>query len=861
VRIFISYRHADTEAEAGRLKQSLAQHLPADDIFLDTSSLKPGEIWPDALDRHLDDAVVVLVLIGPKWLGAHDTDGRRRLDLHDDWVRTEISRALDAGKEVVPVLIRTDSMPTQAQLPPSLSRVPARQAVELRARAWDRDVENLVGRLHATIQGPGGSHRPATRQGTTQGARERGWRAGAPLRRPEPFIGRDTEVADTVRLLRDASGRSVAILGPPGIGKSALCLATLDEPDTARYFGSRRWFVRCDGTTDADTLLAAIAAELGITATGVPLLPPLIEFLASGPALLALDNLESPLARAEAGPDVEDLLGSLARPGVVILATIRAGQVPLRRSWHPPITLQRLGKGYAEALFHEITFARFTADPDLDTLLGKADRVPLAVELLGYVAQTEAHLAGLVRRYEAESVKMLERHGGRTSATSVSVSVEVSLQDPRMTPHALRLLCMLSRLPDGVAHSQLEALLPDVGLRSASDLKSLALASEKSGRLRTLGPVRDYIRDHFVPRATDPESADSSQPPPSLIAADLRRLATHYCAIAVAQGERIFTTDGHAATLVLTREVGNLTSSISLALEHDLVDQAVAAAQGLAKCMQLTGPKVEGLLEKALADVQALGSTRPRVSSLRQAELAESLALVKSRTYRDREARDLFEYARGEYRQVAAVPGAEAREAREREASCLRNLAELDRNRFGDPRSAESNYRAAQRIFRELDGGTTGASWAGQAGCLWGRAELARTRPSDYVDDASRLEKARRLLRRAERLFHRVGDAAGEGNCHWAMGEVARQRSDSDTATACFADALRLYRSVDFALGEAHAWRSLGLLERERGNAHESRELLERALELFTLVGDREGRKECLRELGEAAPDDPGVLR
>ena len=47
------------------------------------------------------------------------------------------------------------------------------------------------------------------------------------------------------------------------MGKSTVCLVALHAAPVAERFGSRRWFVRCDGVTDAATLLNLVATQLG----------------------------------------------------------------------------------------------------------------------------------------------------------------------------------------------------------------------------------------------------------------------------------------------------------------------------------------------------------------------------------------------------------------------------------------------------------------------------------------------------------------------------------------------------------------------------------------------------------------------
>lgn len=53
----------------------------------------------------MNQATVVLALIGSSWLRSADEYGRRRLDISDDWVRNELLAAIDSGKSVIPILL------------------------------------------------------------------------------------------------------------------------------------------------------------------------------------------------------------------------------------------------------------------------------------------------------------------------------------------------------------------------------------------------------------------------------------------------------------------------------------------------------------------------------------------------------------------------------------------------------------------------------------------------------------------------------------------------------------------------------------------------------------------------------------
>jgi hypothetical protein len=77
---------------------------------LDRTSLRA---WTEKSD-------VLLVLIGPNWLRAVNSNGARRIDRPDDKVRVQVEVALAAGLPVVPILLDDVTMPKQSKLPVTL---------------------------------------------------------------------------------------------------------------------------------------------------------------------------------------------------------------------------------------------------------------------------------------------------------------------------------------------------------------------------------------------------------------------------------------------------------------------------------------------------------------------------------------------------------------------------------------------------------------------------------------------------------------------------------------------------------------------------------------------------------------------
>jgi hypothetical protein len=159
MRIFLSYRREDAAAWAGRLHDSLADHLGERNIFQDVVAIRPGEDFTGAIDRALDESDAALAVIGPRWLTVAGADGTPRLAESDDYVRAELLAALAHDLPVVPVLVGGATMPTAADLPAELAPLVLRQAVVLRDAAWHQDVDGLVRGLRGEQPAPVGRRR------------------------------------------------------------------------------------------------------------------------------------------------------------------------------------------------------------------------------------------------------------------------------------------------------------------------------------------------------------------------------------------------------------------------------------------------------------------------------------------------------------------------------------------------------------------------------------------------------------------------------------------------------------------------------------------------------------------------------
>jgi predicted ATPase len=155
---------------------------------------------------------------------------------------------------------------------------------------------------------------------------------------PNRFIGREREIADLRRMLRQA--RALTLCGPGGIGKTRLALRIL--AGAAEEYPDGTFLVELADLRQPDLVVSRVAAALGVSEeAGRPLADTLADALRPRRLVLALDNCEHLIeACAEV---VGRLLAS--SPGLRLLNTSRE---PLRIAaetvWQvPPLSVAPAG--------------------------------------------------------------------------------------------------------------------------------------------------------------------------------------------------------------------------------------------------------------------------------------------------------------------------------------------------------------------------------------------------------------------------------------------------------------------------------------------------------------------------------------
>lgn len=149
--VFINYRKGPREDRMhvlaiAAVHERLARHFGSDKVFFDTRSMGPGERYPNALRARLSGADVLIAMIHPDW----QAQLRAQKEAPVDWVRYEISAAIEAGIAVLPVLLNDTGLPPPDSLG-SVRELALRQVCRISWRTFERDMVYLIRALETMV--------------------------------------------------------------------------------------------------------------------------------------------------------------------------------------------------------------------------------------------------------------------------------------------------------------------------------------------------------------------------------------------------------------------------------------------------------------------------------------------------------------------------------------------------------------------------------------------------------------------------------------------------------------------------------------------------------------------------------------
>ena len=116
-------------------------------------------------------------------------------------------------------------------------------------------------------------------------------------------------------------------------------------------------------------------------------------------------------------------------------------------------------------------------------------------------------------------------------------------------------------------------------------------------------------------------------------------------------------------------------------------------------------------------------------------------------------------------------------------------------------------------------------------------------------------EQAVAYFEQSRGLFREVGDRYSEAKALGNMGNTARERGDLSAAREYRQESLRTFREIGARQDEATALAELGLFAREQGDEETALSRLTESLRLFRTVGDARGEAKSLNDIGEVWRD------
>jgi hypothetical protein len=181
---------------------------------------------------------------------------------------------------------------------------------------------------------------------------------------------------------------------------------------------------------------------------------------------------------------------------------MRGAERPANVRWTHPFLepLKPLGQNAARQTFLDIA-DDIHETQDIDKILLLTDNMPLAIDLIAHLADSEG-IPNVLNRWETQRTSILSE--GHDATSNLELSISFSISGPRMKsfPQALDLLSLLSILPDGLSDVELlqsEFPLENI-LTCKSTLLSTALAyTDGQKRLKALVPVREYVQKTYPP--------------------------------------------------------------------------------------------------------------------------------------------------------------------------------------------------------------------------------------------------------------------------------------------------------------------------------------------------------------------------
>jgi predicted ATPase len=619
------------------------------------------------------------------------------------------------------------------------------------------------------------------------------------------LIGREAELALLTDRLRDR--RLVTLVGPGGIGKTALARAAVDrcEPD----FGEGARIVDLTRVESAAGVRESLAAQLGYASFGA-----LIDSPGDHPVLVMVDNCEHVIDAASDA--IERLLDACRMP--TVLATSRAALDLPGETVLPvgPLELPPVGVTDAPAVRLFVERARDAggepvAGEAVAELCRRLDGVPLAIELAA--ARVRAMTAAEILDRLGAGLGVLDRPRRRGARRHQSLQAAMSWSYDLLDDTERVLFDRLSAFAGPFTAADAHAVAGDPGATPSMTqdvLERLVAASmvvaDTAGQVawyRELDTLRAFARDRLAARG----ERDAVH----------ARLVDHVVdrvAGIVERGAATWDPDALAELVALYDTVGTV---LRWCIDHDATpDRALLLTAALWGVVHQAHTEETGALAEAVV---------ARWTDAEHPLRADALATAATCRYMLGDTAGAVALARDGLATAEASPYAPA--------TLRRAIAQALR--------AEGDTEGALAWFAE-------ASAAARERGLTALAVEADTDRAQVRADLGDLDAALALVQQARAEAEAAGAPVATAWARAVEGSILL-RVDVDRAEAMLGEALDACRALRYAGGLSVAQRSLGLAALRRGD------LPAAAARLLELLDDllRRGSTYELRAVFDAA--------
>ena len=609
---------------------------------------------------------------------------------------------------------------------------------------------------------------------------------------PFPLLGRTADLSHLHHLLRQPDCRALVLLGPAGVGKSALAQQLAHQPPLGR---TPLWVSLADVAT-ADSFWEAFGRALGVA------VPAVSAVLGQRPWLLILDGLDH---LPNSAPLLAHLL-AIAPTSQLLLTTRQRPPLAEAHLWRVrglSTTAADLAENSAAQLFLRVANRVNPSAPLRDTAL------PAVLEIcrqLGGNPLAIQQAASWVRVLSCAAIAAELRHNGRHLLAESSLPAAFEQSWNQLAPAAQAALATLAQFPHSFTHAAATAVA-DLALPTWAALWDSSLLTQLADGRYHIPPVYRLL-------------APPQLIPPAEVGA---RLAYFYAELVAGETAALRGGNLAGAMVILQDERPNWGQAWRWAVAHGETAVLAQMATGLFHFHLIADELAAGY--SLLAQTQpAWASYPPALAGLLacyQGWLAFGLGEADG-------AHLLLQQglAIAPAPALAAYGAAVAHTLGQRERAWAHIEQSLSATQAqGDWWGAGLAFRLAGQMATQEGEMARGRAYSQQAlalarlvGDSWS-ASLCLQTLGDVAYTVGEWGEAHRCYGEANHLHRAFGDERHTAACLHKLGLVAVATADYGRARRLFEDCLTMQIGLDEVVGQVRAWVQLGRVARAEGAA------------------------------------------